>query len=263
MTNGIKQVIRQCSDSYEQRLVMHAALLLDIPIKTVKYESLDDLTEILSTGTVLPVGSVEYVRKAMALAGIPEPSNLSYPKELECYLGRKIYKTTIDDIPDKCFIKPETTKLFTGFVYDNKNIHLMDEDTLEQYTVFKSLPTNTNIWVGEIVSFLCEWRCYIENSKLIGLGRYDPYGEDNAPVPNHIIINNMIQLLQKRFNNKVTCAIDIGILENGDTALIEVNDAWAIGVYAKAIDARTYLSMLSSRWTTLHEDNLISSVTLG
>ena len=46
------------------------------------------------------------------------------------------------------------------------------------------------------------------------------------------------------------------IKKNYETKEKEINDAWALGVYGRAIGARDYTNMLCTRWTQLF-DNLI------
>lgn len=45
-------------------------------------------------------------------------------------------------------------------------------------------------------------------------------------------------------------AIDFGVLTTGETALIEVNDAFAIGAYDN-VPGDLYLMMLKARWNQL------------
>lgn len=43
-------------------------------------------------------------------------------------------------------------------------------------------------------------------------------------------------------------SLDIGVLEPGETALIECNDAWALGYYRGTLSHRDYIDMLWRRW---------------
>ncbi len=65
----------------EERLAHQVAMLEDLPLCAVGVEALEQYTEQLAGGVWLPVGSVEFVRRAMALAGLAEPANLSYPPQ--------------------------------------------------------------------------------------------------------------------------------------------------------------------------------------
>jgi ATP-grasp domain, R2K clade family 2 len=44
-------------------------------------------------------------------------------------------------------------------------------------------------------------------------------------------------------------AIDFGVLSTGETALVEMNDGFALGAYA--IDSQDYTDLICARWTEL------------
>lgn len=66
-------ILRQAGTLHlEERVVMQFAMKADIPIQSTRLESLAAHAEALRTGMTVPVGTVEFVRGAMPLAGIPE-----------------------------------------------------------------------------------------------------------------------------------------------------------------------------------------------
>lgn len=241
-------IILQNISTVETRTIRTAAMLLDN--MHVVNSSLDQLSthiQLLNDGA-LPVGSVEFVREAMNLLNIVEPPNLSYPDKLTNFLGRTIKQQQIKDITGRWFVKPTTTKLFNGFIYDSsQNSSILDEHDLEQYTIFKSLPPTTLVWVSEPVRWLAEWRYYVAYNGIVGKGRYDTTGADDAPEPNIHVVRECIKLLDLPY----PYAIDVGVLTTGETVLVEVNDAWAIGLYQKAMAPRDYLYFLRTRWRML------------
>jgi hypothetical protein len=46
-------------------------------------------------------------------------------------------------------------------------------------------------------------------------------------------------------------ACDVGVLSNGLTAIVEINDAWAIGLYGKCLQPREYTDFLFTRWKSI------------
>jgi hypothetical protein len=70
---------------------------------------------------------------------------------------------------------------------------------------------------------------------------------DDAPIPDGHFIEQCLAALP--FDYPVT--LDIGVLSDGRTVLVEVNDAWAIGLYSKALDSKEYLQFLWKRWQTI------------
>ena len=45
--------------------------------------------------------------------------------------------------------------------------------------------------------------------------------------------------------------LDFGVLSGGETALVEANDFWAIGLYEKSMSSQDYLSLLNARWSSI------------
>lgn len=210
-------------------------------------EQLVNHVEVLRKGA-LPVGSVEFVREAMRLAEIEEPPNISYPEKATSFFHRTIYQSQIQNITKRWFVKPISTKLFTGFVFDStQDPSTYNEHDYEQYSIFNSLSKDTLIWVSEPVNWLSEWRYYIAYNEIVGQGRYDPDGMDDAPEPELKVIKQCIRSLQ--IEHPYT--LDFGVLSTGETALVEANDAWAIGLYGKAMAPRDYLYFLRTRWRSL------------
>lgn len=74
----------------EERLTHQVAMLEDLPLCAVGIEALEQYAAQLAGGVWLPVGSVEFVRRAMVLAGVAEPENFSYPPQLRPYLHRRL-----------------------------------------------------------------------------------------------------------------------------------------------------------------------------
>ena len=134
-------VLRQSDASHVESLIASQyAMVTDTQIKSTRFESLEDHAEALHDGATLPIGSVKFLRKAMELAGITEPANLSYPAVLESYLRRRVCQRRAGSVLGHWFIKPTTTKEFTGFVFDTLGNpeHLSGYDRA-QYNAFLSL----------------------------------------------------------------------------------------------------------------------------
>jgi hypothetical protein len=225
-------------------------MLLDIPVKSVSLEGLQEHAAALRVHA-LPVGSVEYVREAMRLAQVLEPPNLSYPEPLAHLLRRRVERRRAGDVIGRWFVKPVRTKAFTGFVFDT----MQDPDTLcehdrEQHAAFMELPADEPVWISEPVKFLCEWRYYVHDGRIVGQARYDPDGADDAPLPDRDLVVGAVSAMLD-VPSSHTFAIDMGVLDSGETALVECNDAWALGLYGRGLDSKAYLQMLWSRWQEL------------
>ena len=240
----------------EERVARQVAMIDDIPLHEAALAALDRYTADLASGTQVPVGSVEFVRRAMAFAGIAEPDNLSYPQVLQPYLRRSVEQREAGTVVGHWFVKPVSTKAFTGFVFDTLDHpdHLSGHDRA-QLNAFLALDPRSPVWVSEPVLWASEVRYYVLEGELLGEGRYDD-GPDDALLPDAAVVREMVSRFSASPGAPVAFALDAGRLEDGCTALIEVNDAWAVGFYSGTLSERLYVRMLWRRWAQLAGERL-------
>jgi hypothetical protein len=206
--------------------------------ETEKYFLIDDITD--NNPESLVVGGIGNVRKRLEKFGIERPTNeIDYPKELEKYLGRKVWVSTIEEIfaDEKnwnVFIKPKKdTKKFAGkVVKDYKDfIGIVDNDN------------PTQIWCSEIVNFKTEWRCFIRYGQILDIRQYKGAWDSKLDLS---IIENAV----KDFKSApASYALDFGIDENDTMKLVEINDGHSLGTYG--ISPTNYAKFLSARWSEL------------
>ena len=245
-------IVRQKDFSpIETRVATKYALLNDNPVITTTVRELDLYVDGLWSGDYLPIGSVEFVRQAMRLAGIQEPPNITYPSVLRPFLKRNVEQRIAGSV-FHAFVKPIETKLFTGFVFDAmQDPQTLDEFTAEQHEAFMSLPADHLVWVSEVMKWSAECRYYVREGKLLGYGRYDD-GPDDWPEPPIDFVQQVIDVYESQnLNTPIAYSLDIGMLDWGEPALVEVNDAWALGFYKGTLSDKDYIEMLYDRWQQL------------
>lgn len=245
------RIVLQNSGGAESRAVRMASMLSDgIKVTNANMEALTEHRTELEQGAV-PVGSVEFVRRAMELAGITEPDNLSYPPGCEPYLKRQIWHSTAGralSMTGTRFIKSAQTKVFTGFVLDSDaGVLGLDTHDQIQYNALQALMFDAPVWISEPVQWVSEYRYYIMESQSIGRARYDHVESDNAPEPDIGVVKQCIDDL----GISHPYALDMGVLASGEAAMVEVNDAWAIGLYGGAMKPQDYVRFLVTRWAGL------------
>ena len=244
-------IILQNSGDVESRAVRMASMLADdIKVTNSSIDGLQDHQSILGKGAV-PVGSVQFVRRAMELAGVTEPQNLSYPPGCEPYAKRKIWSSTAGqalNMTGKRFIKSAETKVFTGFVLDSDAgaLALNNHDQI-QYNALCALTPDAPVWVSEPVYWISEYRYYVMDSRIIGQARYDQDESDDVPEPDVGVVHQCIADLAIPH----PYALDMGVLASGETAFVEVNDSWALGLYGGAMKPYDYVRFLVTRWNNL------------
>lgn len=188
-------------------------------------------------------GEVPTMFAAMKQLGI-EYNYQDYPDYLKKYLYRKIWESTMGDIKnqlfdigniDAVFIKPkDNLKKFTGFV-----ITCIDD---LQYT--NHAGNNTKIYCSEPVVWLSEFRCPVIDGKVRGMFRTPYTCQGSAPD-----INEVQKIADDFIGSPKAYCLDVGVLSTGETALVEVNDAFSIGKYGMSDDL--YAELVMTRWNEL------------
>lgn len=207
--------------------------------ETQKFYQLSEIIEDKNPENVL-VGGIGNVRKRLLQIGItPSTADLDYPAELQRFLGRKVWASTLEEIFRNeanwnIFIKPrEDTKRFVGKVVRKYGdfIGLMQADK------------PTPIWCSEMVDFVTEWRCFIRYGEIFDVRQYKGAWDTKLD----------LSVVQDAVNEFVSApnayGLDFGIDKNGEMKLVEVNDGHSLGTYG--LNAVKYAKFLSARWTQL------------
>jgi len=259
--NGITTLVCQSDRSgREERIAHQVAMLEDMPLKRATLEEVRRGARALISKNTVPIGSVEFVRSAMAGLCVSEPENISYPVVLMNYLRRRVDQSRAGSVFGRYFVKPVTTKAFTGFVFDSfEDPESLCSHDREQYECFIALPADTPVWISEPVRWVSEVRYYVLEGNVIGKGRYDD-GADEAQMPDEAQVLEMVKSFWEKDETPVAFALDAGVLEDGETALVEVNDAWALGYYSGTLSPQSYIEMLSRRWAQITSQEGLNGV---
>ena len=203
----------------------------------VPFESIDNLTDLEPDSLV--VGFGDDIHKALIALKIEPPVEINYPQELETFLDRKLWRSSVNYIakhPEfwNVFIKPaQEFKKFKGRVINTPKDLIGCGDELQ----------DTEIWCSEPVNFLAEWRCFVRYNKILDVRRYrGDWGLHFAP--------DIIRAAVAAYTSApASYAIDFGLTASGKTLLVEVNDGYSVGAYGLVpID---YAQFLSARWAEL------------
>lgn len=163
---------------------------------------------------------------------------INYPKELSEYLGRRIWKSTMNEITNTptlwpVFIKSVEGKRLSGrvisSVHDLVGCGCCDDD----YEVLCSEP----------VDFIAEWRVFVRYGKILDAR---PYKGDWKVHYDPNVIENAIKAYTTAPN---AYGIDFGVTSNGETLLVEVNEGYALGCYGLFPDI--YTKLIITRWAEL------------
>ncbi|BAY12884.1 ATP-grasp domain-containing protein [Calothrix sp. NIES-2098] len=193
----------------------------------------------------LVVGDMPCVLGALKQLGIPEPLPNDYPPSLSNFMHRRIWTSTLLELEQKLrnakyssiFAKPAVRrKRFTGCVFESE---------YDLYRVY-GVSRQEKLLCSEVVSWLSEYRIYVVRSEIRSIDCYD--GNANA-VLDIDKVHRAIKTLDNAGESYAGYAIDFGVLDSGETALVEMNDGFAIGAYN--INCKDYTDMILARWEEL------------
>ncbi len=183
------------------------------------------------------VGYVDTVRERLYDFGIAAPE-IDYPEQLQKYLGRRIWKTKMNEVSDDptkwpIFVKPVEDKQFTGVVVRSP----------KDLVGCGISGVNQEIYCSEAVDFAAEWRCFVRYGKILDVR---PYKGDWRKHFDPNVIKNAV----KDFSfAPMGYAADFGITRDERTLLVEINDGYSLGCYGLLyVD---YAKLLSARWAEL------------
>lgn len=192
----------------------------------------------------LVVGDMPFITRALKQLSIPEPQPNDYPTSLSKFLHRRVWQSTLEELErglrggcyPAIFAKPAIRrKRFTGCVFESDNLS-------QVYGVSRK----EKVLCSEVVTWLSEYRIYMVHSEI----RSVDYYAGNADIPIDIEeVKRAIQVLDQAKESYAGYAIDFGVLASGQTALVEMNDGFAVGAYS--IDSKNYTDMIWARWEEL------------
>lgn len=167
--------------------------------------------------------------------------NIDYPKELHSFMGRDFCRTTLGKVHHEVsqyelkpiFVKSQDQKVLTGFVCNSFSDYV-------QHCAGHDLATE--VFVSGVVNFKAEFRTYIHRHSIVNCLRYKG---DYDVAPDKKTVDAMLYALRDA-NMPVAYSIDVGVLDTGETVLVECNDGFALGNYG--VYARKYAEMHRDRW---------------
>jgi hypothetical protein len=193
----------------------------------------------------LVAGSIPSVTQALHQLEVPIPEPNDYPECLRPFLRRKVWESTVGAVLDglmegdlrSVFVKPKgRLKRFTGRVFSSRDDACFLAGASRRLPVYCSHPVD---WRGE-------FRTYVIQGAIVGTL---PYWGDAAVYPDAEDIRRAVDTLEKSGEATAAYGIDFGVLADGDTALIELNDGFGLGSYGLSDDL--YTNLIVARWDEL------------
>jgi hypothetical protein len=196
----------------------------------------------------LVVGNIPFVRAALQQMGKQMPKHTPYPVEHAELMHRKVrlipsLRWALIQLENgPMFIKPaDGWKRFTGFVAHTETDHRFQGASLAK-----------PVWVSEPVEFIEEWRFYVVGGFIINFENVS----DKMPLHNFYLdicaIQRGVAKMHSSGQYPSAYVIDFGLLKDGRTALVEMNDGFSFGAYdTKESSGDSYWAVTATRWREL------------
>lgn len=187
---------------------------------------------------MIPVGSIEFVNKVLSFNGKPAMKPINIPDVLmdEQYLSRKVQRCSTKDEVYALYEKWNKDSLF---VKSDSGIKTGNTDIYKKtHTIFD----DSSYFVSEVVDFVSEYRCFVNREQLKGIKNY--LG-DEWVLPSKDFVMDCISKIGK---NLTAYTLDVGILPNGKTAVIEVHNFVSCGLYG--FDHPVLTAMITNGYKT-------------
>jgi len=192
----------------------------------------------------LVAGGLRVVESALTTLGIAVPTADNLPDCLARYRGRKIWPSTWGELRARYGTKGPPEPLFVKPFRRNKGFPAIALYNAEDMSAASHLSDDQEVLVAEYVVFVSEWRCYVCRGHILELCHYQG---DMFRYPDPQVIKSAIADYSP--HAPAGYGIDFGVLTDGQTVLVEVNEGYSLGSYG--LNAVEYSELLEARWVEL------------
>ncbi|MFD4443877.1 ATP-grasp domain-containing protein [Nocardia sp. NPDC058519] len=229
---------------YEEKLLTEGFGRLDIPVRHYSLKRIQRRQLALGPDVFI-AGDMDAMHGAMRQLRIPIPQPDDYPEALRGFLRRNVWASTLGEIEcamdsgsaTPVFVKPaDRRKSFTGAVcYSERD-----------FATWGNASRRQRVWCSEVVTWISEYRVYVIDQRIVAVDHCD--GDNSVPL-NMETVESAVTTYCRSDTAPTAYGIDFGVLANGETALVEANDGYALGAYDIAADQ--YTELLMNRWSDL------------
>lgn len=208
-------------DELDRQKFVHQYKILDM-------DEMDDMIRNLSVESalrIIPVGSLEFVGKFLKrVHGVERMEPVEVPEMLRKadFLKRHYAIVEADDVPraGRFFVKDAS--VLKAFSYAGNLEHLTEEERK------KYIRPERRYQVSEMVDIVSEYRCFVHDDRLVAVNYY---GGDCSVFPDANIIRSMIGTYMLDDSRPAAYTLDVAVLKNRGTAILEVHPWVSVGLY--------------------------------
>jgi hypothetical protein len=195
--------------------------------------------------TTLVAGHIPVVFAALKQLDVPTPVANDYPDSLRPWLHRRTWTSTVRHLVAQLqegtvrpfFAKPlGRHKRFRGHVFSS----------WDDLRMLGGASDHTAVICSEVVEWRSEHRVYVARGRIVGIQHY--HGDPDV-APDRRAVDEAVAAFQASGEATAGYGIDFGVLTDGATALVEVNDGYSLGSYGLNDDV--YTDLVVARWSQL------------
>ena len=191
--------------------------------------------------STLIVGGSGAVRHALEQLGVKTPVIDDLPEPLAEFRGRQVWHSTWGDICER-FNEPGPA-VFVKPLRDPKSFPARLVAAFRDLIPLSHLPAHMPVLVSDPVEFVSEWRFFVLNGQIVGAGWYSG---NPLVFPDPKVVSDAVM---KWADAPAGYGIDFGVVADGRTLLVEVNEGFSLGCLG--LRPRVYSQILEARWLEL------------
>ena len=190
----------------------------------------------------LVVGGAGAVRYALSGLGVQSPTIDDLPEILSEFRGRNVWQSSLGDV--RALYNEQGPSVFVKPLRDPKAFPARVISAFHDIIPSAHLPDEMPVLVSEPVDFISEWRFFVLHQKVVGAGWYS--GEP-LRFPDCDVVEAAVRVWGA--NAPAGYGIDFGVIADGRTVLVEVNEGYSLGCLG--LRPILYSQILEARWNEL------------
>ncbi len=189
------------------------------------------------------VGHIAAVRRALEIAGCPPPEVPDFPPALLPWVGRALSRSTLGEVRRRLELEPEAFPLHVKPALDDRLFQGTLIRAFADLIPLAAVDPMTEVLVQGPVEFVSEWRAYVQAG---GILRVCNYQGDPLRFPDRGVLEAGLAAFE---DAPTAYGADWGVTRGGETLLVEVNDASALGNYG--LHGHEMAGFMEARWREL------------
>ena len=181
---------------------------------------------------------------ALSALGVTVPPADNLPECLARFRGRKVWRSTWGEPRARYGQKGPPEPLWVKPLRRNKGFPSVAVYGADDFPDASALPDGYEVLVSEYVVFVAEWRCFVRHGQILDLCRYQG---DVFRYPDPQVVQAAVAEFSRV--GPAAYGIDFGVLTDGRTVLVEVNEGCSLNPYG--LESMEYSELLEARWAQL------------